>query len=103
MNRRGFLGAILALSAPPAIVRASSLMPIVVPKLWTPRDPLTDVALLSHADGIEGAVSFSEENIYAFLQLTEELMENSMPSYRSFRNSLRAARTGAVLRETSKH
>lgn len=33
MNRRSFLAAILAASAAPAIVRASSLMP-----LWTPRE-----------------------------------------------------------------
>jgi hypothetical protein len=31
-TRRGFLGLILASAAAPAIVRASSLMPIVVPK-----------------------------------------------------------------------
>lgn len=31
MNRRGFLGAMLAAAAAPAIVRASSLMPIYVP------------------------------------------------------------------------
>lgn len=43
MNRRGFLGAILAAAAAPAIVRAESLMPtrsgILVPeptKLWRP-------------------------------------------------------------------
>lgn len=36
MNRRGFLGAILAAGAAPAVVKASSLMPIYVPKLWTP-------------------------------------------------------------------
>lgn len=28
MNRRGFLGTLIALAAPPAIVRASSLMPL---------------------------------------------------------------------------
>lgn len=32
MNRRGFLGSILALAAAPAIVRAESLMKIVVPE-----------------------------------------------------------------------
>ncbi len=31
MNRRGFMGTILALGAAPAIVKAGSLMPIVVP------------------------------------------------------------------------
>jgi hypothetical protein len=32
MNRRGFLGAILAAASAPAIVRAESLMKIMVPK-----------------------------------------------------------------------
>lgn len=34
--RRGFLAALLALGAAPAIVRASSLMPIKAPKVWVP-------------------------------------------------------------------
>src|SRR5512147_2272809 len=34
MNRRGFLGSILALGAAPAIVRADSLMPIRPRGLW---------------------------------------------------------------------
>lgn len=33
MNRRGFLGAMLAAGAAPAIVRASSLMPLWVPRV----------------------------------------------------------------------
>lgn len=37
MNRRGFLVAILATATAPAIVRASSLMPIV-PRVWTRPD-----------------------------------------------------------------
>ena len=36
-NRRGFLGAMLAASMAPAIVRASSLMPIFVPKIIVPK------------------------------------------------------------------
>lgn len=32
MNRRGFLGALLAAAAAPAIVRAGSLMPVYVPR-----------------------------------------------------------------------
>jgi len=35
LSRRGFLGGILAAAAAPALVRASSLMPIVAPKIWT--------------------------------------------------------------------
>lgn len=35
MNRRGFLGAILAAGLAPAYVKASSLMP-VVSRIWTP-------------------------------------------------------------------
>jgi hypothetical protein len=38
MNRRGLLGAILAAAAAPAFVKAGTLMPIYVPKLWTPAD-----------------------------------------------------------------
>jgi len=34
MNRRGFLGSIIAVASAPAIVRASSLMP---GKVWTPQ------------------------------------------------------------------
>jgi hypothetical protein len=36
LSRRGFLGALLAAAAAPAIVKASSLMPIYVPKIITP-------------------------------------------------------------------
>lgn len=35
MNRRGFIGSILALGAAPAVVRASSLM-----RLWTPSEEI---------------------------------------------------------------
>jgi hypothetical protein len=35
-TRRGFLSGILAAAVAPAIVRASSLMPVVPPKIWTP-------------------------------------------------------------------
>ena len=35
-SRRGFFASMLAAAAAPAIVRASSLMPVVVPKVWTP-------------------------------------------------------------------
>jgi hypothetical protein len=40
MNRRGFLGAMIAAAAAPAIVRASSLMPVAAPKVWTPPQTL---------------------------------------------------------------
>jgi hypothetical protein len=42
MNRRGFLGAMLAAAAAPAIARASSLMPVVpvAPEVWTPPDTI---------------------------------------------------------------
>jgi hypothetical protein len=36
MNRRGFLGSILALGAAPAVVRAENIM-----RLWVPREPTT--------------------------------------------------------------
>lgn len=39
MNRRGFLGACLALAAAPAIVKASSLMPVRAPRGWV-RNPM---------------------------------------------------------------
>lgn len=48
MNRRGFLQGMLAAGAAPAIVKASSLMPIFVPKLWTP-------AVLQFGPGIVSA------------------------------------------------
>ncbi len=49
MNRRGFLGAMLAAGAAPAIVKASSLMPIWTPKLWTPTEfgPMTATEVLA--------------------------------------------------------
>lgn len=36
MKRRSFLGALLAAGMSPAIVKASSLMPIKAPAIWTP-------------------------------------------------------------------
>lgn len=36
MKRRSFLGALLAAGMAPAIVKASSLMPIKAPAIWTP-------------------------------------------------------------------
>lgn len=36
MNRRGFLGAILVAGVAPAIVKASSLMKLAAPEIWTP-------------------------------------------------------------------
>lgn len=43
MNRRGFLNSILIAAAAPAIVRASSLMQIAVPKIIVPSNiPLMD-------------------------------------------------------------
>lgn len=41
MNRRGFLGTILAIGAAPAIVRAESLM-----KIWTPKLVAPDLAIV---------------------------------------------------------
>lgn len=38
MNRRSFIGSVIALSAAPSIVRASSLMPI-----WVPRSSLLEL------------------------------------------------------------
>jgi hypothetical protein len=40
LSRRGFLGAILAAAVAPAIVRASSLMPVRAPEIWTPPDTI---------------------------------------------------------------
>ena len=50
MNRRGFIGAIIGAAAAPAIVRASSLMPIV---------PRAGYVWTSYGMGFN-AVSFSE-------------------------------------------
>ncbi len=35
MNRRGFLTGVAGFLAAPAIVRASSIMPVSAPKVWT--------------------------------------------------------------------
>lgn len=56
MDRRGFLGAMLALGAAPAIVRADSLMRIVVPReaaliLWGDGIHDDTVALQTFVDG----------------------------------------------------
>lgn len=56
-TRRGFLGALLAAAAAPALVRASSLMPIYVPpapKILTPADfgAVGDPLLTLWADGV---------------------------------------------------
>ena len=53
MNRRGFLGAMLAAAASPAIVRASSLMPIYTPPLVLWGDGIHDdtAALQALMDG----------------------------------------------------
>jgi hypothetical protein len=37
MDRRGFLGVMLAACAAPAVVRASSLMRVAAPKIWVPQ------------------------------------------------------------------
>ena len=42
MNRRGFLGGLLAIAAAPAIVKASSLMQVRPVVAAAPRDPLLD-------------------------------------------------------------
>lgn len=46
LTRRGFLGAMLAAAAAPAIVKASNLMPIYVPKIITP------IAITLWGDGV---------------------------------------------------
>lgn len=53
LSRRGFLGAMLAAAAAPAIVKASSLMPISAPKLLLP-DSVWGVALPKGDVTIEG-------------------------------------------------
>ncbi len=50
MDRRGFLGAMLAAAMAPAIVRAESLMPIVAPKIILPPDPF------ARFDGVDDAM-----------------------------------------------
>ncbi len=52
MNRRWFLGTMLALGAAPAIVRAESLMKIVVPKLILPNGGYTVGLRRLYGDGI---------------------------------------------------
>jgi hypothetical protein len=65
MNRRGFIGAIIGAAAAPAIVRASSLMPIV-PRagyVWTPsilglQALVAETEIMQTMQGVES--SFSE-------------------------------------------
>jgi hypothetical protein len=63
VTRRGFLGAILALGAAPAIVRASSLMRIATPALIVPDQTIwqmqmhNDAPFLSMEDFIERQVN----------------------------------------------
>lgn len=61
MNRRGFLGAILATAVAPAIVRASSLMPVVA------RNPLQELADYARRMGIEPITENGEEVYVAFM------------------------------------
>jgi hypothetical protein len=53
MNRRGFLGAMLAAAAAPAIVRASSLMPVAAPKIIT--DPYGEFGIIEGFRFIESS------------------------------------------------
>jgi hypothetical protein len=55
LTRRGFLGAILAAGIAPAIVRASSIMP-----LWLPRDPTKAILTWPEATLIEMARDWQE-------------------------------------------
>lgn len=50
MNRRGFLGSILALGAAPAIVRADSLMRIVPREAIVLTPPVHDLTLITIAE-----------------------------------------------------
>lgn len=59
MNRRGFLGSILALGAAPAIVRADSLMRIV---------PM-DAAIL-----LPGAVTLTGDRLVSLVEITREAL-----------------------------
>ncbi len=49
MKRRGFLGACLLAFAAPAIVRAESLMKIVVPatEIWVPSNELLTISMIT--------------------------------------------------------
>ena len=66
MNRRGFLGAILATAAAPAIIKASALMPIYVPRpeiltLWG--DGIHDDAAALQAFVSGGVVNYMGKHI----------------------------------------
>lgn len=70
MNRRGFLGAILAGAAAPAVVKAESLMKIWVPpepKIWTlspiGKSPLEEF-IAEHKKGIETSIFMAAPGLF---------------------------------------
>ena len=88
MNRRGFLSGILASTAAPAIVRADSLMKIVVPQqglepwqLWTSwwvdRARAQDMTVIYRrtAGGFLVPAEFSDKFIHALIDLKFDLAD----------------------------
>ena len=76
MNRRAFLTAILALGTAPAIVRASSLMP--VRRIWVPDDAiiypngvwfLNGSGLIFVGERKDRLVGVSSQQAYEFLKM----------------------------------
>ena len=117
-TRRGFLGAILAAAAAPAIARASSLMPIKAPEVWTPTSPLF-TGEVGHVDGFRFIESTSDhladalryglgltnmtqdwktsfERLSGHVQRVNRIEPCSIFVYQSVENDLRAA--GAPVR-----
>jgi hypothetical protein len=67
MDRRGFLGAILATGVAPAIVRIESLMPVRVPKLLTVQwfEKVTEEGFVSAGFGLAEAKAEGSALTYA--------------------------------------
>ena len=82
MNRRGFIGSIIAASAAPAIVRAESLMKIVAPSIWLP-NPAGKVlvgASSVYVDDVAGSVldqwsPFTQAEMKALDDMIESLQD----------------------------
>ena len=81
MNRRSFIGSILALGAAPAIVRASSLMPVRAMKPWelegweVAYDTVDGPSLLTPSIITRESLSILENNLL-FANLVNRRFEN---------------------------
>lgn len=97
MQRRGFIGAILAAAAAPAIVKAESLMPIFVPKrfAWAPDAPYP----IAYSSAREHVLMMRNESMdYAAFQmlLLRQIAEGLGVPYPSLQKQLSSRANGTV-------